>query len=185
MRHDRSSQIFTRIPWISLDAPLKNGPEARSRSAYQEIVEQFKVAENPRYAARDGKTYCNIFAWDVTSAMKCELPHWIETDGKPSHENVRGAMRINCNALCRWLADCGQQYGWLKVSEPQAMEFAEGGRPAIAIWENPAGNGHIAVLLPTSEPGNPQFAQAGRLCANRCNKEQAFGKHEPSYWAHE
>ncbi|NPV90054.1 MAG: hypothetical protein HPY50_04670 [Firmicutes bacterium] len=50
----------------------------RSPYAYDMIIDQFKVADNPRYKRRNGNTYCNIFAWDVTNAMGAEIPYWVD-----------------------------------------------------------------------------------------------------------
>lgn len=57
--------------------PVRGNPQMRTRATYDNVVNQFAVGSNPRYAQRNGNTYCNIFAWDVMSAMGATLPHWV------------------------------------------------------------------------------------------------------------
>ena len=49
---------------VPVDAPLRGDPKARHRAAYDEVINQFAVEENPRYKPRRNGpyyTYCNIF----------------------------------------------------------------------------------------------------------------------------
>lgn len=181
---DVSTNIFTEIPWVALDAPVKSAVGMRSPTQYAQVVKQFCVMENPRYRPRDGKTYCNIFVWDVTRAMGCELPHWITDDGRIALANTVGAKRLDCNALNRWINEYGHLAGWNEVSQKEAMLSAQSGQPSIAIWENHVGNGHIAILIPPSTTSMLRFAQAGRMRFDCGSKKEAFGAREPRYWTH-
>src|SRR5687767_1228481 len=48
--------------------PVRGNPASRNAATYDNVINQFAVGNNPRYAQRNGNTYCNIFAWDVTRA---------------------------------------------------------------------------------------------------------------------
>jgi hypothetical protein len=182
-------QIFTRIPWIRLEAPIRNTEDARSASAYIEVIEQFRVEANPRYEPRDGKTYCNIFVWDVTAAMNAEIPHWVCPDGSPGGPGVAHAARQNCNAMYSWLIKHGQSCGWKKLSqEAQAQVLADEGRPVIAIWPNPDpdGHGHLVIIRPWMQ-GDDEItcAQAGESSFSKGTLSVAFRRGTPEFWYHE
>src|SRR5207302_9718 len=58
--------------WIPVDAAVSSDLSNRSRPLYDNVINQFAVAVNPRYAQRDINgdgyidTFCNIFVSDVT-----------------------------------------------------------------------------------------------------------------------
>lgn len=60
-----------------VDPPVTSTLEDRHPLLYSAIINQFGVETNPRYRPRNNNTYCNIFVWDVSSAMGAEIPHWI------------------------------------------------------------------------------------------------------------
>ena len=68
----------------------------RSAANYNAVLDQFSVGNNPRYARRNGNTYCNIFVWDATRAMGAEIPHWVDQQGRPAEVGAR-------EALGRWM----------------------------------------------------------------------------------
>ena len=172
----------------------ENAADKRSKSNYNTVIDQFKVASNSRYARSSGKTYCNIFAWDVTSAMKAEIPHWIYSNGKPANPGASGAKEINANATYNWLNSYGAAYGWKKVSAADAQKRANSGYPTIAIWKNPSGgSGHVAVVRPEgngyaySAYYGPVTAQAGAQNKNYINVRSGFNAsimNKVVYWTH-
>jgi hypothetical protein len=149
----------------------------RSPSRYLEVVKQFDVENNPRYKVRDtsgdGKpdTFCNIFLWDVTRAMGCEIEHW--WDGK----------ELSANGVADWLVKEGSRYGWQDVGLLGAADQAARGRPTIAVWKNPGGTGHVAVVVPTGN-GQLQIAQAGRLNFFDKPLRSGFGDHPVKFYTH-
>jgi hypothetical protein len=48
--------------------PVRGDASQRSAPLYDDILNQFAVGVNPRYAHRSGATFCNIFVWDVTGS---------------------------------------------------------------------------------------------------------------------
>lgn len=177
--------VITYIPWIRVTPWVVSDKTDRSPARYAAVVAQFAVETNPRYAPRDGKTYCNIFAWDVTRAMGSEIPHWADSAGRPAAPMTFGAHRLNCTAMWRWLHEHGVEHEWREVTAVAARRAANRGEPAIAIWPNAAGNGHVVMVVPQM-PGDdePMCAQAGQTRFTRGTVAAAFGSNRPEFWVH-
>lgn len=142
------------------DAPVQGDPDARSADTYNRVIDQFDVENNPRYAQRNGNTYCNIFAWDVTRAMGTEIPHWVDDAGNPVGYDQ--GHELDANGVNQWLNAQGGKYGWKEVGPEQAQALANQGFPVVASWDNVGSIGHIAVVRPGEANGNgPATAQAG------------------------
>lgn len=141
------------------------------RGAFGQIDPQGK--HTGRYLPHDfdGKvgdeTACNVFAQDVCEAMGVMLPR-----------NSRA------NDLVRWLELDSKQWDWEAVPAHVAQRMADEGQLALVVWHNPAGPGHIAVLVPSL--GEPDYfcAQAGRVNFTRGTVSQGFGGRVVSYFAH-
>ncbi len=159
--------------WLPVDAPRTNQPGDRSVANYNAVLDQFSVGNNPRYARRNGNTYCNIFVWDATKAMGAEIPHWVDQQGRPAEVGARGAWEMDANATHRWLENQGRSQGWRKVSAAEAQRMANTGRPVVASWLNPGGIGHIAMVRPGE--GAMQIAQAGARNFNEGSLSRGFG----------
>jgi hypothetical protein len=145
--------------------PLHSEPGQRSPTLYDNVINQFAAGNNPRYAHRNGSTYCNIFAWDVTRAMGAEIPHWVDASGNPT---MLKGNELNANAVNEWLHKHGARFGWRKSTLSDAVDQANQGCPVVASWANAGGIGHIAVIRPgiaTAAEG-PWMAQAGATNAN-------------------
>ncbi|MHB8876517.1 MAG: peptidoglycan-binding protein [Myxococcaceae bacterium] len=159
--------------WEPVNAPLRSDPSDRSAARYADVINQFGVGVNPRYARRDGNTYCNIFVWDVTRAMGAEIPHWV------------AGRELNANSVNAWLHQTGPAAGWRKVDARTAQDFANRGRPAVASWRNPSGIGHVAMVRPgTVTSAGPASAQAGGRNFNFGHIANGFGSRQPEYWVH-
>jgi hypothetical protein len=160
--------------WEPVVAPVQSAYLGkRTPEALRAVVAQFDVEANPRYRkTTDGRTWCNIFCWDVTSALGCEVPHWVEKE-----DGTRG--ELNVNATVDWLTIRGPDHGWREVDERDAAAHAGQGGPALAIWRNPnpKASGHVAVLLPPR--GETRIAQAGRRNFAEGTLRAGFGDHGP------
>lgn len=150
-----------------LDAPMTSAPCQRSPDALRAVAGQFAVETAPRYRPKDGKTYCNIYLWDVTRALGCEVPHWVGPPGMRSETTA--------NALVTWLLAEGSTLGWREDDERAAVAHAAFGRPAVAAWRNPAGHGHVALLLPSPD-GEARVAAAGARCLFDVPLVESFGR---------
>lgn len=172
----------------------ENKVGSRSSNVYNSVIDQFNVTSNNRYRRTSSATYCNIFAWDVMSAMNVVLPHWIKNNA-PANSTVRGAYEINVNSTCVWMNNYARQYGWRTVNASEAQSRANSGYPTIAIWKNPSGkSGHIAVVRPEgngysySSSKGPVIAQAGANNYNCTNVSGGFGSSKMNaivYWTHD
>jgi len=180
-----SMSALDQRPWIPANPKIKCTKHSRSKENYDKIIEKFDVEKETRYSPRDGKTYCNIFVWDVTIAMHAEIPHWCDIGGNPSPPEAKNARRMNSNSVWEWLQKYGQKFGWKKVTKEDAFRAANSGKPTIAIWSNPAGNGHIVIVRPSDHIDEIYCAQAGRICSGRIILKEAFGGNQPEFWAHD
>lgn len=167
---------------------VTNNVGKRSSAAYNEVVNQFEVADNPRYDNSDGRTWCNIYAWDVTSAMGCEIPHYVNNaTGAPMTQqealsNPGTYSEQNCGRHCDWLAEHGTKYGWREVSAEQAIQSAASGEPAVAITR-----GHIAMVAPNNAGEEGVYiSQAGASNKNHIPIRNGFGSqtNDVKYYAH-
>lgn len=170
--------------WIPVDAPLKGSPSNRNAATYADVIDQFAVGSNPRYQPRDGNTYCNIFAWDVTKAMGAEIPHWVDAAGNPT--DVGQGRELDANGVNQWLNNQGPSHGWREVSAEEAQEMANQGHPVVASWNNPGGIGHIGVVRPgeINERG-PALAQAGARNFNDGHVKDSFGNVPVQYFVND
>lgn len=172
------------VPWFPIDAPVHNPPGRRGPQAYRSVLQALDPAGNPRYTARNGRTFCNIFAWDATRALGAELPHWIFANGDIAPAEATGAVRINCNGLHRWLREHGARHGWRMAALEEAQAAADRGEPTFALWKNPEGpHGHMAFLLPGGT-GGPRFAQAGERNFLDGSFDDSFRGRTVEYWTH-
>lgn len=155
-------------PWFPWNGQgITSETALRNPASYVKVVEQFNVANEKRYAAVAGSTFCNIFAWDVTRAMGVEIPHWIEQSDLEG--GAPRKIELDVNLTMNWLVHASQQPGrkWIEVSPDQARSAANAGHPAVATWPNPSGHGHIMVVMPDGSEGpkgQMRIAQAGVQC---------------------
>lgn len=188
----------------------------RSRESYIEVIEQFRVEEVDRYTPKiirkitgNGKrndTYCNIFVWDVTSAMNAEIPHWvsmeISTKGYPvppmTYEN-NGGHEQNAGDVVDWLNEFGYMHGWTKIDwhfidlrpgvdlirkiEHVAQNKANAGYPVVVVIKHPDGGGHNAVVRPGTYDYDKgvAIAQAGDYILNDAHLVDAYGPYEQNW----
>lgn len=172
------------IPVITSDL-ANRGPELLDR-----VLQQYYVDRNPRYRHNQqghGETYCNIYVWDCTRALGCEIPHWVDWAGSPAA--VGAGRELDANGVVLWLRRQGLEYGWKEVSGTEAGAAANEGRPALTAWLNPAGIGHVAMVRPgTAHPnrGLP-IAQSGLTNADNIYLVDGFGRatSEVEYYVHD
>jgi hypothetical protein len=170
--------------------PLRGDPSCRNRATYDDVINQFAVGNNPRYAPRDSSgdgirdTFCNIFVWDVTRAMGAEIPHWV--DGSSNPAAVGSGRELSANATVDWLRQHGHRHGWRRVSEAEAQRLANQGHPSVVVWKNPGGIGHVAVVRPGEVTSKgPAIAQAGVRNFNHGHVKDAFGNAPVEYWVND
>jgi hypothetical protein len=172
--------------------PIKGSPSNRNRLLYQNVIDQFAVQFNPRYAHRknpesgDTETFCNIFLWDVTRAMGVEIPFWANSSGEPV--GVKEGKPLSANRMHDWLHKHGARFGWRRIDGggAQAQSLANAGHPTIVVRKNPKPkrHGHVAVIRPGSlDDQGPEIAQAGSRNLNRTRVYKRFKRDAQSeFW---
>ena len=183
--------------WKPVNPPVTNSQSARSASNYRAVIDQFGVETNGRYKVNkqgDNDTYCNIFAWDVTRAMGAEIPHYVDakTQEPRAYPDTAGAYCMTANAMADWLNDTGREYGWKRVTAEEAQHYANQGCPAVTVWKNPGGHGHVQVVCPSQDgtydaQKGVTIAQAGRHLYNYTNISQVYSKNtldDIAYYVH-
>lgn len=172
-------------------------PQNRSAALYNRVIAQFSVETNPRYEVNKkgrGDTYCNIFAWDVTSAMGAEIPHYInpKTGAPMKYPKVSGARELSANGTYNWLHKHGAKYGWYQVSAEEAQMLANRGQPVVASLKRSGMSGHIQIVCPSADglydpKRGVMIAQAGRKLTSYAPIKSIYKKESLSkvvYFAH-
>jgi hypothetical protein len=135
------------------------------------VVETLDVKESKRYEKvkklKKGKwswsTYCNIYAYDVVTAMGGYLPRvWWKDEAlarirkgekvKPVYEET--VHELSANALTDWMYEFGSEYSWRKEEDiTAAQDTANQGKLIILLATNvnPRASGHVSVLMPESK----------------------------------
>jgi len=152
-------------------APLQSYAFGRSKERLLEVAGQFAVTVHPRYAKEHTdactRTWCNIYVWDVTSAMHAEVPHWVGPSRDPAAPGPHNT-ELTANDMIDWL---GVGRGeWTRMADAdQAYSWADLGRPVVATYRARTGqHGHVAMVLP-----GRRIAQAGAV--NIFNSPLALG----------
>ena len=162
-------------------------PHTRSPQLLRDVVQQFDLTTSERYRPGDGKTWCNIWLWDVTRALYCEVPHWVDAGLGATTPGARGSSETTANLLTLvWMPRRGLRAGWCRAGAEEAQRTADAGRPAVALWANPKGPGHVALLVPRADwEEGVQIAQAGAECFEHGAFARGFGGRQVDFWVHD
>jgi len=138
--------IIPKDPWVPCTPKVTSTPESRTPELYFDVIAQFRVTKEARYAPTKDATFCNIFAQDVMAAMGVPLPR-----------------EMTANATLKLMSDPGPGIpGWHVGDKSAAIAKARDGHPAMMGYFNPQGaHGHLAILCPASTLTTPITAQAG------------------------
>jgi hypothetical protein len=182
---DAARSWLDRPQWMPVDAPTRSDPSARDRDGLLAVIGQFQVETTWRYrptpTKRGRNTWCNIFVWDVTRALGAEVPHCVDEAGRPTA--IGQGKELTANGTLRWLEMYGPAHGWREEDAPAAARAAEAGWPTLAIWHNPFGHGHIALVV-TGPDGNVHIAQAGADCFSNRPLAHGFGDRPVRFFVH-
>jgi hypothetical protein len=127
------------------------------------IVETLNVSASARYESKDGKTFCNVYAYDLVTAMGGYLPRvwwmppaWRKIEGgaeivtpeelkrmRQHREKVSNVIapiyhetvyELNANQLSDWMYATGPSFGWRKAgSMTAAQDAANGGQIVVMV----------------------------------------------------
>lgn len=149
----RLAQVFEHnAPWAPLDLE-----SADTKSA---IVPPYGLI-NPRYdryAPRDGLTFCNIYAWDMSRILGREIPHWANPKKMiPTVPFAKGSIETTANWLHNvWLPHPASGFEKVELKKTQlglqldasSILKAHGGWGVCSWHSDRIGgrHGHIAIL---------------------------------------
>lgn len=143
--------ILPEDAWKPISPAVVSTPNNRSPEKLRQVIDQFSVETSHRYQPyrRGNDTYCNIFLWDVTTALNCEIPHFIDpvTGGPRQYPDLKGAVELGAVQTEDWLVQHGPSYGWWETDARTAQEYANQGKPSVTS----AGSiGHVQVVCPST-----------------------------------
>ena len=160
---------------LVLDDLPGSAPDRRSAESYLAVLRALDVRSSPRYQSAARSTWCNIFVWDATCALGCEIPHWLlKPGGDP--KNTKDWDELPANRICEWLAgSMGRAAGWHPIDRHQAEAMSSGGFPVVITWTNRRGSGHVAMAMPPREDGLLRCCAAGAVCVWDVPIVKSFG----------
>jgi hypothetical protein len=133
--------------------------------ANREKIDKVFDKYTEKYAPKDGKTYCNVFASLATEELGSKIPQRL------------------ANRQYEWLLNEGKEKGWQEVSAAEGQKLANQGYIVVASWQNPdpAKHGHIAVVRPYAEHAfsaekGPRITQFGSHNKKDVYASETFGK---------
>ena len=162
------------------------------------IGDWLQVNQSARYAPRDGKTFCNVYAADYCYLAGVYLPRVWWTGGAIARiaqgEQVPVApddtvREMRADDLFRWLLDFGGVFGWRRVSDATALQNAanEGGVGIVCADREAAGRpGHITVVVPENPNHSAERDAAGNvdqpLQSQAGSTNFRYGSAGPNWW---
>lgn len=159
----------------------------RSATRTEQVTAQFKLESDTRYQPGDGKTWCNIWAWDWSCAMGAEIPHWVDAKDMPCKPFAPGGRELSANSLADWFTSAAAKaLGWSeRRATASVVAEVNAGNVAIAIVAIPGGHGHITPIVPDKLAIH--VAHVGSNNRQRCTLAQAFGvalAAKVRFWVH-
>ncbi len=139
------------------------------------VIRSFNVESSSRYRPGGGNTYCNIYAYDVVSALGGYIPRvwWydrplaqVQGGARVMHGDQRDAARaagedvsdvvvpsygetvfeMNANGLVTWMEEHGAAFGWRQGTAQEGQDAANGGQLAVMLATGRGQSGHITVV---------------------------------------
>jgi len=141
--------------------PGRSGPTPVERAQQLgAIITYLAVGHSARYAARAGKTYCNIYAHDYSHLAGAYLPRvwWTRkalvmlASGQTVHPAYGTTVQeLNANSLYNWFEEFGPDFGWRRsVNLTEVQNAANSGQVCIVSGQRKDLNapGHICAVVP-------------------------------------
>lgn len=158
-------ELTGRDVWKAVQAPVQSRPGRRSRALYALVLKQFAVGTNPRYQEdAPGKPRGHLFAWDVSRAMNCEIPHFV------------GARELTLAQTCDWLRHEGPMRGWKRVDPAECVEVANRGHLVVALPRD-IRTKQLALVPPQrpADDGVPRLLGAALVRGGEVTARELFG----------
>jgi hypothetical protein len=130
------------------------------------LGQDFSTTQNHEmYGRIKGSTYCNIYAYDVVTAMGAYVPRcwWTSKFEKEALEAMEAkkpyttvpkygtnVSEMNANALNSWFDRIGKYFGWRKAASMEEGQLAANNGNVVVLQaanKEASKSGHIAVIL--------------------------------------
>ncbi|MFT3713168.1 MAG: hypothetical protein QM817_36400 [Archangium sp.] len=170
-----AKEVSTRSTWRALKAPVKSTTKKRSARVLWTLIDQFAVGTNPRYASsRPGESRGHVFAWDVSMAMDCEIPHY------------KLGREMTFMATVDWVRFKSTESGWRRIGKGSAIAAADRGELVLMISKDPK-VWVLAVVRPggAGDDGHPRVATAHDPKGNDLSAADVLGSAEGDFYSHE
>ncbi len=166
-------ELQRRDLWKAVQPPVTSVPGKRSAELTAQVIHQFAVRTNPRYAPDGDKPRAHIFVWDVSRAMGCEVPHFA------------GAKELTLAQTCDWVRHEGPMRGWQRVAQEDTFGMANEGRLVVAVPREIKLK-FIAIVAPQDPPNDnrPLLTGACRQRSDRATLSDMFGVRLVDYFTH-
>lgn len=154
-----AKEVSTKSTWRALKAPVKSNARRRSARVLWTLLDQFAVGTNPRYEVQNpaAEHRAHVFAWDVSMAMECEIPHY------------KNGREMTLAQTIDWLRlESIHKFGWKKFLDPgDAIDAADRGELVFVVPQDVKLR-QLAIVRPggPGEDGLPRVASAGRPKGN-------------------
>ena len=171
-----AAAVSTKSTWRALKAPVKSNAKRRNPRTLWTVIDQFAVGNNPRYAVTSpaAEPRAHVFAWDVSMAMECEIPHY------------RHGREMTLAQTLDWLRLEAQYKGWKKsLDHGGAIDAADRGELVFVVPKDVKARA-LGIVRPGGggDDGLPRVASAGRPRGNDLGLVEAIGSNEVVYFTH-
>jgi hypothetical protein len=152
--------------------PIRGGSTpTQKRKQLAQIINWLRVDVSSRYTPGNGKTYCNIYAYDYCYLAGVYLPRvwWTSIALKKLALGQSVAAKydttvgeLNANSLHNWFEKFGQQFGWVRTADLTALQTAANeGQVCIITGRRVdlSRSGHICAVV--SETSSNQAKRKG------------------------
>lgn len=139
------------------------------------VIAWLAVEQSKRYQPGGGRTFCNIYAYDVAYAADVYLPRiwWmdraiaaLEAGQQVAAQYDVTVREMNANAIHNWLQDYGPRFGWKRIFSLSDMQDCanRGGIATIcARRKDLARSGHIVIIAPETAEVKARRGADGRV----------------------
>ncbi|MBL8912050.1 MAG: hypothetical protein JNM17_15250 [Archangium sp.] len=171
-----AKEVSTKSTWRALKAPVKSKSKKRSPRVLWTVIDQFAVGTNPRYVpSKPGESRAHVFAWDVSMAMDCEIPHY------------KLGREMTFMATVDWVRFKSTEQGWRRLLDKKAaVEAADRGELVLMISKDPK-VWVLAVVRPggAGDDGHPRVASAGSIRGNDLSAAELLGASDGDFYSHD
>jgi hypothetical protein len=141
---------------------------AEKIASLQKVIAFLKVSDlaHTRYTPNDDKTFCNIYAYDLTYLMGREINQyyiprvwWTDAAADKINSGVPQVptagvtlQEMTANALHDWFDDFGGNFGWVKQNDLTTLQqfVNTTGDVGVLVGKKAVGHGHITIVVPES-----------------------------------